>query len=104
MRAPRSGTAVPELDMDWMRDAACRRIPDLPWIADRGEGPVVLRDLMDQVCAVCPVRRACARFVIEGDVTSGYWAGRDRTVNNLCATDRHSVQGTLFDRDFGDVA
>jgi hypothetical protein len=98
--------SAPKVDTDWMEDAACRRIPDLPWIADRGKGPVVLRDLMADVCALCPVREACARFVIDGDVTAGYWAGRDRTVYNVCAADRHYVQGTLFDpgTGFGDAA
>ena len=104
MRAAKPGAAVPEVDMDWMQDAACRWMPDLPWIAERGEGPVVLRDLMAQLCGACRVREACARFVIEGDVTSGFWAGRDRTVHNLCTAGRESVQGTLFEPDFGDVA
>lgn len=104
MRAPRINQSGADLDMEWMQEAACRRMPDLPWTADRNEGPVVLRDLMKQVCSICPVRKACARFVIEGDVTSGYWAGHDRTVNNLCAADRQSVQGTLFEGDFGDAA
>lgn len=93
------------MNTDWMQDAACRRMPDLPWIAPRDAGPVVLRDLMAEVCNACPVRDACARFVIEGDVTAGFWAGRDRTVNNLTAADRLSVQGTLFEGSgFGDAA
>jgi hypothetical protein len=104
MRAAKPGAAIAGLDMDWMQDAACRHMPDLPWIAERGEGPVVLRDLMAQLCGACRVREACARFVIEGDVTSGFWAGRDRNVNEWSVDGRRSVQGVLFEHDFGDVA
>lgn len=62
----------------WMSDAACRRIPDLPWTAEPGTAPVVLGDLMADVCAVCPVRSECAAFVADEDVTGGYWAGAHR--------------------------
>ena len=92
------------MNTEWMRDAACRRIPDLPWTADKGTAPVVLGELMADVCAMCPVRDACAAFVVEADVTGGYWAGRHRNVDNLTLSRRQWVQETLFDGDFGDAA
>lgn len=66
------------MNTDWMEDAACRRIPDLPWTAERGTGPTVLADLMADICGICPVREACAEFVATENVTGGYWAGAHR--------------------------
>lgn len=63
----------------WMDQAACRRIPDLPWTAEPKTAPAVLFDLMADVCAACPVLDACEAFVAEEKITGGYWAGAHRT-------------------------
>ena len=55
------------------------RIPHLPWTADPKRSPVVLLDLMADVCSQCPVRELCAAFVSREEVTGGYWAGRHRS-------------------------
>ena len=97
---PISTTQV--LDTNWMKDAACRRMPDLPWTTDRDRAPVVLWDLMASVCEVCPVKAQCAAFVADADVTGGYWAGRNRASANpdevearWVAVDAHWEQGVL---------
>ena len=81
------------MNTEWMREAACRRIPDLPWTADKGNAPVVLGELMADVCGMCPVRDECAAFVDAEDITGGYWAGAYRRAPKW-------VQGALF----GDAA
>jgi hypothetical protein len=77
----------------WMREAACRRIPDLPWTADPGTAPVVLGDLMAEVCAACPVRSECAAFVTTEDVTGGYWAGAHRSPRGVWVDERLPLGG-----------
>jgi hypothetical protein len=77
----------------WMREAACRRIPDLPWVADRGTAPVVLGELMADVCAACPVRDACAAFVVDEKITGGYWAGAHRTAKEVWVQDTLPLDG-----------
>lgn len=79
----------------WMEDAACRRMPDLPWLADKGTAPVVLGDLMAEVCAVCPVREACGTYATTERLSGGYWAGSHRV-----QTDMYGPQLSLF----GDAA
>jgi hypothetical protein len=92
MRSARVGSGIPELDMDWMSEAWCRRMPDLPWIADKCTAPVVLGELIAQICESCPVRQRCEQFVAEAQIVGGYWAGAHRHAT--------WVQGALF----GDVA
>lgn len=65
---------------NWMREAAYRRIPDLPWTAEPGTAPVMLGELMADVCRVCPVRAECAAFVDVEDIAGGYWTGHHREV------------------------
>ena len=64
--------------LDWMSEAACARVPALPWSADTGTAPDVLVELMREVCAGCPVADACAAYVETAKVTGGWWAGEDR--------------------------
>jgi hypothetical protein len=63
---------------DWMSDAACARIPHLPWTTDTHRAPDVLVDIMREVCAACPVAAACAAYVDTASITGGWWAGEDR--------------------------
>jgi hypothetical protein len=71
----------------WMGEAACRRIPDLPWTAEPGTAPVVLGELMADVCAMCPVRDACTAYVDREPITGGYWAGAHRTATEVWVQD-----------------
>lgn len=64
--------------LDWMSDAACARLPDLPWLADTGTAPDVLVDIMREVCATCPVSADCSAYVDTARITGGWWAGEDR--------------------------
>ena len=64
----------------WMADALCRQHPDLGWLKDEhmlGLGEI---STMDAICANCPVRSQCERFVAEQGISGGFWAGEDRDV------------------------
>lgn len=62
----------------WMDHAACatRETRGLPWTTDAIETPAVLVELMQETCAACPVRLACAAYA--RTATGGWWAGVDR--------------------------
>ncbi|GGR44671.1 hypothetical protein J2S40_004071 [Nocardioides luteus] len=62
----------------WMEHAACttRETRGLPWTTDEIETPSVLVELMQETCASCPVRLACAAYA--RTATGGWWAGVDR--------------------------
>lgn len=62
----------------WMEHAACatRETRGLPWTTDTIEAPTVLVELMQETCAGCPVRLACAAYA--RTATGGWWAGVDR--------------------------
>jgi hypothetical protein len=60
----------------WMRRAACRAFPQLPWTADGYEVHRVHKQAMRAVCAACPVRTACHTYAVSQGVSGGFWAGR----------------------------
>lgn len=59
-----------------LRGAACRDRKDLGWIADDKPPTAEFRE-MREVCFSCPVRLACAEFVLdpESRVYGGMYAG-----------------------------
>lgn len=65
--------------VSWRAQAWCRLVPELPWIAE----PEVVNDAelaaMSGVCAGCPVVFECMDYVACEGITSGFWAGADRT-------------------------
>jgi hypothetical protein len=65
---------------EWMDQAACARpeVSGLPWIADRDQVEPADTDAMAAVCANCPVRVQCGRFLRPAGVTGGFWAGEHR--------------------------
>ena len=63
----------------WREDALCQRFPDLPWIQDPPRATSVEIVCMEVVCAACPVVFECGDYADCEGVTSGFWAGRDRT-------------------------
>lgn len=63
---------------DWMVDAWCARVPNLPWLTDTAQLPRWLVGQMAAICRACPVRIQCATYVDQADVTGGFWAGTDR--------------------------
>lgn len=67
----------PLFDSRWMTDAACTRLPGLPWTENRV--PRLLVDLMAETCAACPVQEVCEDFVHETRVVAGWWAGSFRS-------------------------
>ena len=69
---------LPEgLDWDWMDRAACATAPQLPWTTHTTPPPRT-REVMRQICAVCPVFDECDRFADASGATAGVWAGRSR--------------------------
>lgn len=69
----------------WMRRAACRTRTALPWTADGFSHPRVhgVAAQMRAVCGSCPVRRSCEAYVERAGVTSGFWAGAWRGLENV---------------------
>jgi hypothetical protein len=65
---------------DWMDAAACARpeVSGLPWTADRDQVEVADTEAMEAVCASCPVRVRCGRFLRPAGVSGGFWAGAHR--------------------------
>lgn len=62
----------------WDERAACAGRLDLPWLTDTVLTSRVDRAAMRSTCSGCVVRAACAEFVRAGEVTGGWWAGKDR--------------------------
>jgi len=50
----------------------------LPWIADGDQVEPADAEAMAAVCAGCPVRVPCGRFLRPAGVTGGFWAGEHR--------------------------
>ena len=65
-------------DTDWMARAACADRPGLPWLHDAPDVQPWDRLVMAAICDTCPVRTHCTAFVIEAEVTGGFWAGAHR--------------------------
>jgi len=63
----------------WRDAALCQTYPDLPWILDPDRVTPVEVGWMEVVCAACPVSFECGDYADATGVTSGFWAGRDRT-------------------------
>ncbi len=63
----------------WREQAWCATVPGLPWIAEPEDVSEAAGVAMAAVCAGCPVVFECADFVACEGVTSGFWAGTDRT-------------------------
>jgi hypothetical protein len=83
-----------ELETAWMADAACTRMPGLPWIENRQQVPRVIVDLMREICAGCPVLAECADFVVDAEITAGWWAGASYdgyTVQDLPRREDHAA-------------
>ena len=80
-RARRTGTYTVVADDRWMHRATCVDRLDLPWTTDTADLPVGAPAAMATVCAECPVRDACAGFVVAAGITGGTWAGLDRNPN-----------------------
>lgn len=64
------------VDTRWMARGACVEHPGLPWTDTLNHVPEVLVEVMRDLCDGCLVRDECAAFVIEAEVTTGWWAGR----------------------------
>lgn len=77
------GRVMPQgiVNATWMRQAACRAWPELPWTTD--SVAVSAWDVLNMhtVCDRCPVRSACLTAVATGDVCGGWWAGEDRAAD-----------------------
>lgn len=72
-----------ELDTRWMADAACVRIPGLPWTDNLSRVPKFVIEHMAEVCRRCPVRQRCDAFTAEAEITAGYWAGSSRNSHTV---------------------
>jgi hypothetical protein len=96
IKPPRLATETQELDTAWMTDAACAQRPGLPWIDNPIRVPPIAIEAMAAVCASCPVRPRCQRFVDEAEIAAGYWAGESRNgfmVQDFPRKARHSRGG-----------
>lgn len=67
----------------WRDAALCRLFDNLPWIEDADRVTPADTACMGTVCAACPVVFECGDFAACEGVTSGFWAGRDRTPPGL---------------------
>lgn len=67
----------------WRDAALCQTYPDLPWILDPEDVTPVEVGCMEVVCAGCPVVFECGDYADCEGVTSGFWAGRDRTPTSV---------------------
>lgn len=77
----------------WMPQAACVARADLPWTTDTLLSTRALVRAMERVCGGCSVRNHCAAYVVEANITGGFWAGRDR---DLFAPRRLDRTGTPY--------
>lgn len=71
------------MDSDWPANSLCQHFPSLPWIAEPEDQLVSAVRAMTVVCLACPVTEQCARYVVEAEIVSGFWAGRDRTPTSV---------------------
>ena len=63
---------------EWIDLALCRAFANLPWLEPPEGRTPAAECAMKAVCSGCPVFDECHQFVVEHDVTAGFWAGRDR--------------------------
>ena len=63
----------------WRAGALCRAFPGLPWIVEPHDRSGAATRALEAVCAACPVLPDCGEYVDSRQITSGFWAGRDRT-------------------------
>lgn len=79
------------MNESWRLRALCRsfRYSDLPWIAEPEDMSIGAVITMELVCAACPVRAACEAFVESHEITSGFYAGKDRTPGHYREQLRH---------------
>jgi len=67
----------------WMSEALCRHFPTPTWIVEpEGRTPASTAALT-AVCLSCPVRPACAGYVLRKGIVSGFWAGTDRSPSKV---------------------
>lgn len=63
----------------WMGRALCSSFPSLPWVVEPQDRSAATERTMGAVCVSCPVSRQCAAYVESREISSGFWAGVDRT-------------------------
>jgi hypothetical protein len=64
---------------EWMERALCSAFPTMPWVLEPQERSVAAERAMGAVCVACPVNAQCSAYVESREVSSGFWAGCDRT-------------------------
>jgi WhiB family redox-sensing transcriptional regulator len=72
-------TAVTAESLAWQGQAACRYDPDLFFSEGDPAAPAVAAQIerAKQVCAGCPVRRACLEWAMARNEKEGIWGGLD---------------------------
>lgn len=65
----------------WMAYGSCLAHPELGWIKDSHDVGLGETATMSVICAACPVRRDCDAFATREHVTSGFWAGEHRDLD-----------------------
>lgn len=98
-----SYNAVMARDDAWMREAACRNVPDPDVFfprgakAQRNKVPATAKML----CQACPVRKECLAYAIAHGVGTGIWGGlssRDRR-RRFSVRDRERIRIVWFTRN-----
>lgn len=74
---------IPREIPDWHDDALCRLFPELDFVEAKGDKATACR----AVCAVCPVRLACALGSLERGEPWGIWGGLDRADRKAIAAE-----------------
>lgn len=74
---------VPWRVPDWHETAACRLFPELDWVEAKPDTPEAFACTI--VCAVCPVRFACAEGALKRGEPHGIWGGLDRADRKIVA-------------------
>ncbi|MBP2331248.1 hypothetical protein JOF56_011633 [Kibdelosporangium banguiense] len=74
---------IPREIPDWHDLSLCRLFPELDWIDAKGDTATACR----AICAVCPVRYACAVGSLERGEPWGIWGGLDRADRKLIAVE-----------------
>jgi WhiB family redox-sensing transcriptional regulator len=74
--ATRRVTTLAAPDTDWRASAACRYVdPDLHFPIAHTPGWLEQIDDAKQVCAGCPVRKACLEWALKTGQSAGVWGG-----------------------------
>ncbi|MFJ7272417.1 WhiB family transcriptional regulator [Streptomyces sp. NPDC099050] len=85
----------------WQEDAACRELGSRLFFHPTGEqhGKRVTRDTAaKEVCALCPVQRACLRHALEVGEPFGVWGGltaHERRELRMAGGGRHALSSTV---------